>query len=91
MKPGPKIPIRTINNDDYIYVNPKQYLRILQRREKRRRLNLSRLGKGSENPSMRPKYIHESRHKHAMTRERGKGGRFVSKKEESVKSKSDST
>ena len=57
-----------------MFVNPKQYLRILHRREKRKKLFSN-----SQNPG-KPKYIHQSRHLHAMNRERGKGGRFVSKK-----------
>ena len=50
-----KIPIKTLRNNEYIYVNSKQYSRILK-----------------------------SRHKHAMNRERGKGGRFLSKKEKEI-------
>ena len=66
-------------------------MRILQRREKRRKLNLkSRFVIGestngvNETSGQKPKYLHESRHKHAMTRQRGKGGRFVGKKENSA-------
>ena len=80
-----------MNEEEYIYVNPKQYLKILQRREKRRKLNLkSRFGFAeninaiNETSGQKPKYLHESRHKHAMTRQRGKGGRFVGKKDNSA-------
>ena len=74
-----KIPIKTLRNNEYIYVNCKQYSRILKRREARKKYfemfeNDSFLNK-------KIKYHHESRHKHAMNRERGKGGRFLSKKE----------
>ena len=67
------MPIRTVKEDDYVYVNHRQYLRILQRRAKRKKLFSSITIPG------KPKYIHKSRHVHAMTRERGKGGRFVKK------------
>jgi hypothetical protein len=35
-----KIPIRTLHDDEYIYVNAKQYLRIISRRNKRMKLYL---------------------------------------------------
>ena len=77
-----KIPIKTLRNNEYIYVNSKQYSRILKRREERKKYfemfeNVNFLNKKS-------KYHHESRHKHAMNRERGKGGRFLSKKEKEI-------
>ena len=77
-----KIPIKTLRNNEYIYVNSKQYSRILKRREERKKYfemfeNENFLNKKS-------KYHHESRHKHAMNRERGKGGRFLSKKEKEI-------
>jgi hypothetical protein len=75
-----KIPIKSLNNNEYIYVNNKQYYRILKRREKRKKLKeLYNL-----NDIKRNNYIHESRHKHAMKRERGKGGRFLSKQEKEI-------
>ena len=38
---------------------------------------------------MKPKYIHESRHVHAVKRERNKSGRFLSKKGGDEKSEND--
>ena len=65
-------------------VNAKQYLRIIKRREKRRKLNFqSKFARGAritqKNEIIKKAYQHESRHKHAMNRERGKGGRFAGK------------
>ncbi len=65
-------------DDQPTYVNPKQYARILKRRESRKKQT------GTDVTSYTPRkrsYMHESRHKHAMQRRRGPGGRFLSKQE----------
>ncbi|GMR58978.1 hypothetical protein PMAYCL1PPCAC_29173, partial [Pristionchus mayeri] len=56
------------NEDGVVYVNPKQYHRIVKRREARRKL--------ANRIAPRGKYIHPSRHAVAVARKRGPGGQF---------------
>mmetsp|Transcript_6797 Transcript_6797/g.20637 ORF Transcript_6797/g.20637 Transcript_6797/m.20637 type:complete len:146 (-) Transcript_6797:2202-2639(-) len=74
-------------DDQPVYVNAKQYNRILKRREARKKKY------GEDEMQMgrtrRKAYIHESRHQHAMKRQRGAGGRFLSRAEREGESNKD--
>ncbi|KAK4523017.1 hypothetical protein GAYE_PCTG33G0907 [Galdieria yellowstonensis] len=76
---GPeKAGLREAYQEAPVFVNAKQYHRILKRREARRR----QLGQEAfTEKKLRRPYRHESRHRHAKNRQRGIGGRFLSKSE----------
>lgn len=57
-------------------VNSKQYFRMMKMRIKK---GMEKILKGDQSveKGKKKKYLHESRHKHAVTRLRGKDGKFL--------------
>ncbi|PWN44854.1 hypothetical protein IE81DRAFT_286428 [Ceraceosorus guamensis] len=85
-----------VADEEPLYVNAKQYQRILKRRaarqriERKRRIDIARTTlKNAKDAGemdlssfdLTKPYQHESRHKHAMRRPRGPGGRFLTAEE----------
>lgn len=64
-----------VMEEEPLYVNAKQYNRILKRRATRAKLEAAI--RASKAAGDKAPYMHESRHRHAMKRPRGPGGRFL--------------
>lgn len=62
-----------VKEEEPLYVNARQYHMILKRRAAR-----AKLEQQGRIPKQRQKYLHESRHQHALQRVRGEGGKFDS-------------
>ncbi|KAK4961175.1 Transcriptional activator [Elasticomyces elasticus] len=70
---SPEVPVAGSAEESPLYVNAKQFHRILKRRMARQKLEEQlRISSKGRKP-----YLHESRHNHAMRRPRGPGGRFL--------------
>ncbi|RLV83505.1 Transcriptional activator HAP2 [Meyerozyma sp. JA9] len=82
--PEPALPPQVQPAEQPFYVNAKQYHRILKRRIAR-----AKLEENLKVARTRKPYLHESRHKHAMRRPRGQGGRFLTAAEIAEKERLD--